>query len=92
MPRKLKVYGWQGIRSECRPAPNGSQQTREVCAATSKAAVLKELHTRVHWRIPASEVCETGNAEECAKALSEPGTIFWHALDELPGNRDWRKG
>lgn len=36
MARELKVYGWQGHRSACPPAPNGGKQTREVVAATSQ--------------------------------------------------------
>lgn len=91
MTRKLKVYGWQGYRiKECPPAPNGSHSTREICAATSMAAVARaagEDHPRRLFNLG-----ETGNNEEIAKALAEPGVVFWHPLDERQVDRNWRRG
>jgi hypothetical protein len=74
MKKKLKIYSYQGYRRECPPAPNGSRQTSEVVAAYSKAQV------KAIAGVPPSEIHETGNNEDIAKALSEPGRIFWQPL------------
>lgn len=76
MARKLKVYGWCGYRIECKLAPNGSRQTREICAAHS-IAEIKRIYGVNPWNI-----CETGNEKEISIAMSSPGTIFWIPLDE----------
>jgi hypothetical protein len=89
MAKKLKVYGWIGWRRKCPPAPNGSQQTREICAASSKAAVARLLGEKDPRQI--YNLCETGNEEEIAKALPKPNVVFWHPLDERPVDRKWRK-
>jgi len=89
MKRKLKVFGWQGRRLECPRAPNGDCSTREIVAAkfASEAARL------AGYDRPAQmfNLCETGNAGEIAKALSEPGVIFWGPLDAFGRDREWRK-
>ncbi len=77
MPSKLKVYGYLTFRQECPVAPNGSKQTREIVAATSKKAVKLLIGDKA----PLSEITETGNAVEIAAAMSRPGTIFWTPVD-----------
>ncbi len=74
----LKVYGWTGWRNECPPSANGGKQTREIVAARSKAEVYRITGDRVsdHWCI-----CTTGNEEEIAVAMSNPGTVFWKKLN-----------
>jgi len=83
--RKLKVYGWQGYRSECHPRPNGSRQTREICAATSQAKVAELAGVKRPYQL--FNLCETGNAKELATALREPFQIFWHPLDDYAEQR-----
>lgn len=87
MGKKLKVYGWQGSRRECRPAPNGSTQTREICAATSWLAV--EAETGPYHKPHRDHRGETGNASEIAQAMSEPFTVFWRPLNDYRG--PWTK-
>ena len=85
--RKLKVYGWTSFRHECRPAPNGSHQTREIVAAHSQAETARlSGHRRPSqmWYL-----CETGNANEIETAMSKPGTVFWHPLDDWSSNPTW---
>ncbi len=89
MARKLKVYGWIGMRWECPPAPNGSRQTHEVCAAPSMAAVARIAGVKYPREL--FNLSETGNEEAVAKALSEPYVIFWHPLDEHAKDRSWRR-
>lgn len=89
MARELKVYGWIGWRNEAKLAPNGSHQTREIVAAHSVAEVLRIAGiTRSEYGYSGSE---TGNDEELAVALAEPGVVFWAALDasNRPGT-EWR--
>jgi hypothetical protein len=73
---KLKVYGWQGWRRE---APGWHHQTREICAARSRAEV-----GRIVDRKPSAlfNLEETGNDEELKVALAQPGVVFWRGLDE----------
>ena len=78
MTRPLKVYGWRGWRSACPPAPNGGRQTREIVAAPSIAAALRAAGDAGPSR---EEICSTGNAEEIATAMQEPGIVFWIPLD-----------
>lgn len=88
MPRQLKVYGWIGWRNECPPAANGNHQTREVVAARSMAEV-----GRIVGESPRRlDMSETGNQGELTVALSAPGTVFWHPLDERAVDREWRRG
>lgn len=79
--RRLKVYGWTGHRFECPPAPNGSHQTREIVAASSVAEVMRLSGRR---RSGLFNICETGNDEEIATAMAEPGVVFWRGIN------DWR--
>lgn len=81
MPRKLRVYGWRGYRL--------AVQTREVMAATSKKKV-REIAGIFHTG-PLSEICETGSEEEVAQAMTEPGVVFWHQIDEILKKRKWRR-
>ena len=87
--RKLKVYSWQGWRLECPAEPNGSRATREAVATTSKKKA-REL-TSSNNPIPLREISETGNEDSVNQAMSEPGVIFWHRLDELLRDRQWRR-
>ncbi len=80
--RKLKVYGWSGWRNELPPRPNGSLQSREIVAAAN-ISVARALGARTnHGSAPArSEISETGNRGEIAKAMSRPGAVFFRCLD-----------
>lgn len=70
---KLKVYGWTNPhRAECPPAPNGSRETREVVAATSKAEAR-----RLGSKIPLSEINQAGALTEINLAMASPGVVFW---------------
>jgi hypothetical protein len=81
-PGKLRVYGWRGWRPECPAAPNGSRQTRDIVAAHSRAEAARIAGEKGPWALDCLE--ETGNTEEIAQALSEPGVIFWRP------NTDWK--
>lgn len=79
MARQLKVYGRTGWRSECPPALNGNQQTREIVATTTiKEAMRLFGCSRGEWNWSG---CETGNAGELKLALSAPGVVFWKPID-----------
>lgn len=83
--RLLKVFGWQGWRSECPPALNGNKQTREVVAAKSKAEVARIAGKKYANQL--FNLGETGNSLELQLALSKPGVIFWAPID----SRDYRE-
>jgi hypothetical protein len=84
----VKVYGWQGYRGreidEHFPETPDyrSRQTREICAAPSRAAVYRATGERVSYHF---NLVETGNAEEIEQALSGPGTVFWKPIDDRSG-------
>ncbi len=62
---KLKVYGW-----------NHEGRHRVIVAATSwKKAVVAVPYTRAEYARIYGAV--TGNAEEIAQAMSEPGVAFY---------------
>lgn len=86
----MKTYGWIGYRAECQPAPNGGKQTREICAAESKAAVARAAGVKgphALWNLD-----ETGNREEIGQSLLAPGVIFWLPLnDQWQKDRKWRR-
>ena len=72
---KLKVYGFTKWRAAAIPAPNGNRQTRNVVAAHSVAEVMRLADmSRNDYNLSGSE---TGNADEIAVAMSEPGVVFW---------------
>ena len=78
----MKVYGWQGWRTEAGPR----MQTREIVMARSMIDVARIAgfrHPRQMFNLG-----ETGNAGEIAKATTSPGTIFWCPLDQHP--RDFK--
>jgi len=77
---QLTVYTWRG----CRP---GSSQTREICAAKSRAAVARAAGVKYVKQL---DLTETGNEEDIKQALSDPGVIFWCPLDDR--THDWRRG
>jgi hypothetical protein len=83
MARKLKVYGWTGYRLECPPAPNGNHQTREVVAAASMAAAARAAGERSPRQM---DMCESGNDEDIAQAMSKPGVVFWRPLNKRDGS------
>lgn len=83
---KLKVYGWQGFRTEC-PGVHG--QTREIVAATSKAAVARIAGAKGPWALFC--LCETRNDREIELAMSKPGAIFWTPIDDRDGYREAAK-
>ena len=90
MARTLKVYGWQSFRRECDPAPNGSRQTREICAAHSMAEVARIAGVNRPQQL--FNLGETGNKEELAAATASPGTIFWRPLNAHSGHEFRRAG
>ena len=77
---KLKVYGFRGWRTGLVKNPNGSPQTREIVATTSKKKVLEILGPIHH--MPLSEIEETGNDGEISQAMTEPGIVFFCGIDE----------
>jgi hypothetical protein len=88
--KALKVYGLRGWRSDCPPAANGNRQTREIVAATSKAAAMRAFGCS---RYEMDNHCSvTGNEAEIALATSKPGTVFWIPLDGRWQNKhEWRE-
>lgn len=74
--RKHKVYGWNGYRADCPSALNGSQQTREICAATSVKKLCEILGCTKSELLCLSE---TGNELEVQIAMKEPGVVFWRS-------------
>jgi hypothetical protein len=85
----MKVYGGQSFRSEARPEPNGSRQTREIVAANSVAEVLRITGlTRYMFNTSWSE---TWNETELRVALADPGVVFWTELSgSFRGDAHWR--
>lgn len=94
MSRPLKVFGWQGWRTECPAAANGSHATREIVAATSKADAARKAGALSRSGRPAPQSLfnfgETGNPAEIAQAMSAPGTVFWCPFDHRR-REEWRK-
>ena len=82
--RRLKVYRWQSSRSECPRAGNGSRQTVEILATTSKKKAAEIAGERGPWAL--FNLGETGNEQSIAQAMSQPGVIFWRPVD---GRGDW---
>lgn len=78
-PRPLRVFGWQGTRFECPPAPNGSRQTREIVAAKSAAAAARAAGRDRPAQL--FNFCETGNAAEIRAARGRPGVVLWRPID-----------
>lgn len=79
---KLKVYGWSGMRHE---APGPHHQTREIVAATSKAAAARAAGYKGPWQM--FNLCETGNELEVTLATSSPGVVFWCSISRHGGYR-----
>lgn len=77
---KLRVYGWLSFRAQ---ATNNSRQTREVCAASSKAEVARLAGKTRHTQL--FNLCETANPEEVKVALATPRTVFWQELYRRDG-------
>lgn len=83
MAQTLKVYGFLISRADAIYGPNGSQQTRNVVAAHSIAEVLRLANitrTDFNW-----SGAVTGNLNEIAIAMTEPGVVFWVELDMRTG-------
>jgi len=90
MPRELKVYGWIGMRpsSEQENWREFGSQARYIVAAHSVAEVCRLANiTRSAYNWTGRE---TGNNDEVATAMTEPGTVFYRKLDLREG--DWRRG
>ena len=84
----MKVYGWNSFRRECPAAPNGSHQTREICAAPSFAALKRALKAAGKG-VPGQDwYSETGNIVELKVALNEPMTLFWKSASDWTGKED----
>jgi hypothetical protein len=88
--RKTKVYGWNGYRSECPPALNGSCQTREICATTSIKRLCEILGCMKSELLCLSE---TSNTQECRLAMAAPGAVFWRPNSILgtPTDEHWTR-
>lgn len=80
MGRKLKVYGWLGRR--------GGAQTREICAAPSKVAVVRIVGGH---KSDLFNLGETGNDDEVETALAHPGVVFWKPIDHSPRGGGWTR-
>ncbi len=78
MTRPLKVYGWQSFRNDRRIEHNGHWQTREICAAFSKAEVARIVGVKSVSAL--HNICETGNDKEVALATAKPHTVFFTAI------------
>lgn len=74
----MKVYGWQGYRTEAGPR----MQTRDIVAANSMAAAARAAG----FKYPSQmfNLGETGNKHEIKTAMSAPGVVFWCPLDGYP--------
>lgn len=74
----LKVYGWIAIRRDLKPVHDHWQpQSRDICAAHSKAECARIAGVRGPWQL--WNLAETGNPEEVALAMAKPGVIFYRA-------------
>lgn len=76
--RALKVYGAHAVYLS-----GAVGQRRAIVAAQSKAAAARALGVSQYYA--KSYVTETGNAEEIAQALTEPGVVFHHHIDDRSG-------
>lgn len=85
MTRTLKVYGWTGYDPQNVEGHN--KQTREIVAAHSIAEVTRIADiTRYEFNTYGSE---TGNSEEIALAMSDPGVVFFRGINDRNGN--WKR-
>lgn len=78
--RTLKVYGWHGYRLA---AKDRHHQTREICAAPSKAAAARAAGKQRPDQL--WNLSETGNQREVEAALQQPGVVLWRSLDDHRG-------
>lgn len=91
MPRKLKVYGWLGLRPrdmEIAERARHRVQAQCVVAAHSKAEVVQITGARNASNSHLPNLGETRNEDAIRAAMSEPGTVFF--LDDFnhpPGER-----
>ncbi len=83
MARKLKVYAWQDYCSneerETLDLRSWITQVRAIVAAPSKAAAARA--GGFDRPSQAFNLGETGNSEEIAQAMSEPGVVFIGCMD-----------
>jgi len=86
MSRPLRVWSWIGHRYRLGHSQN---QTEEVCAARSMAAVARAAGVKY----PRELFClgETGNLEHVRVAMSKPGCVFWRSLDGRIHGEPWRE-
>lgn len=81
MPKPLTVYGWTGYTRD-------NVQVREILAARSVTEALRiSGRSRADWKHSGTV---TGNEDEIAIALAEPGVIFYTA-DRFTNPRKWQK-
>lgn len=87
MPRPLKLFKWSNPRRmDCAPAPNGSRETLDFVAATSKVAAKTCLEESSKFaRIPISEITTADENGPGRVALASPGVVFWRPID---GHKD----
>lgn len=78
----LKVFSWTDWRNGVHQGEVHRGQTREMIAAKSKAAAMREAG------ITASTFAhsggEVGNDQDREIALQHPGVVFWRPLDTRP--------
>lgn len=89
---KLHVYRWRGHRYECCTGNANSGTTSEVVAATSRSAARRLSYpdnTRMQPQL--AEIYPAVHPNDIAKAMSEPGVVFWHPYDEHGDNKTWRR-
>lgn len=77
----LKVFGWQGHRTEAVTVAGSSRdRTREIMAVKSQAELLRLVGVKSAGSL--RQLCETGNPAEVEAATKQPGVVLWHPLDE----------
>lgn len=81
MPRPLKVYSYQGFRSNVPKDEDAHGQTREYVAAASKAAAARAFDASRRGVVRPKDVSETGWPPALEKCLQEPGVVFWTPLN-----------
>lgn len=77
MATALKVFGWQGFRSDSN-LPRG--MTREIVAAPTQIAAARIAGVKRPGQL--FNFCETGNRDEIAAAMAQPGVVMYRGLDD----------
>lgn len=72
---RMKVYGCTLWIHNGPAEPNGNRQRRCVVAARNQRSAAEAMFISLNYL--REHGGETGNAEEQAVALAEPGVVFW---------------